>query len=63
MQALVATIHADDAQDEDVQGLERDAYEGCIDILHEPKKSHAKPAINLLRAFMATTRKCALPDI
>ncbi|KAF7356213.1 MMS19 nucleotide excision repair [Mycena venus] len=55
MQALVVTIHADDAQDEDVQGLARDACEECIGILREPEKSQAKPAIKVLCAFMATT--------
>jgi DNA repair/transcription protein MET18/MMS19 len=47
----VVTIHMDDAQDEDVQGLARDACEECIDILHEPEKSQAKPATKVLRAF------------
>ncbi|KAF8217060.1 Dos2-interacting transcription regulator of RNA-Pol-II-domain-containing protein [Mycena galopus ATCC 62051] len=56
VQALVVTIHAeDDAQDEDVQGLARDACEECIGILREPEKSQAKPAIKVLSAFMATT--------
>jgi DNA repair/transcription protein MET18/MMS19 len=57
MQALVVTIHAeDDAQDEDLQGLARDACEECIGILREPEKSQAKPAIKVLCAFMSTTR-------
>ncbi|KAJ7314418.1 ARM repeat-containing protein [Mycena albidolilacea] len=56
MQALVVTIHAeDDAQDEDLQGLARDACEECIGILREPEKSQAKPAIKVLCAFMSTT--------
>ncbi|KAJ7906016.1 ARM repeat-containing protein [Mycena leptocephala] len=59
MQALVVTIHADDAQDEDVQGLARDACEECIGILREPEKSQAKPAIKVLCAFMATTPSVA----
>jgi DNA repair/transcription protein MET18/MMS19 len=56
MQALVVTIHEDDAQDEDLQGLARDACEECISILREPEKSQAKPAIKVLCAFMSTTR-------
>ncbi|KAJ7899364.1 ARM repeat-containing protein [Mycena leptocephala] len=59
MQALVVTIHADDAQDEDVQGLARDACEECIGILREPEKSQAKPAIKVLCAFMTTTPSVA----
>ncbi|KAJ6582074.1 ARM repeat-containing protein [Mycena capillaripes] len=59
MKALVVTIHADDAQDEDVQGLARDACEECIGILREPEKSQAKPAIKVLCAFMATTPSVA----
>ncbi|KAJ6481205.1 ARM repeat-containing protein [Mycena vitilis] len=59
VQALVVTIHADDAQDEDVQGLARDACEECIGILREPEKSQAKPAIKVLCAFMTTTPSVA----
>ncbi|KAJ7923545.1 ARM repeat-containing protein [Mycena leptocephala] len=59
MQALVVTIHADDAQDEDVQGLARDACEECIGVLREPEKSQAKPAIKVLCAFMTTTPSVA----
>ncbi|KAJ7509674.1 ARM repeat-containing protein [Mycena galericulata] len=58
-QALVMTIHAGDAQDEDVQGLARDACEECIGILREPEKSQAKAAIKVLCAFMATTPSVA----
>ncbi|KAJ7117461.1 Dos2-interacting transcription regulator of RNA-Pol-II-domain-containing protein [Mycena epipterygia] len=59
LQALVVTIHADDAQDEDVQGLAHDACEECIVILREPEKSQAKPAIKVLCAFMSTTPSVA----
>ncbi|KAJ7148405.1 ARM repeat-containing protein [Mycena crocata] len=59
VQALVVTIHADDAQDADVQGLARDACEECISILREPEKSQAKPAIKVLCAFMTTTPSVA----
>ncbi|KAF7308252.1 ARM repeat-containing protein [Mycena chlorophos] len=52
---LVVTIHADDTQDEEVQGLARDACEECIAILREPEKSQARAAIKVLCAFMATT--------
>ncbi|KAJ7289243.1 ARM repeat-containing protein [Mycena rebaudengoi] len=54
-QALVKTIYTGDEQDEEVQGLARDACEECIQILREPEKSQAKPAIKVLCAFMATT--------
>jgi DNA repair/transcription protein MET18/MMS19 len=58
MLALVVTIHADDAQDGDVQGLARDACTERIGILREPEKSQAKPAVEVLCAFVATTRTC-----
>ncbi|TFY73800.1 hypothetical protein EWM64_g10212 [Hericium alpestre] len=56
-QVLIKTIYADDTQvtDEDMQGLAKDACEECILILKEPEKSQAKPAINVLCAFMSTT--------
>jgi hypothetical protein len=54
----VVTIHADGAQDEDVQGHVRDACEECIGILRELEKSQAKPAIKVLCASTATTRTC-----
>ncbi|KAG6869217.1 hypothetical protein C0993_009080 [Termitomyces sp. T159_Od127] len=58
-QALVATIyqHEEDAieSDDDVQGLARDVCEECINILREPEKNQAKPAIKVLCAFMSTT--------
>ena len=56
VRVLVVTIHSEDAQDEDVQGLARDACEECIGILREPEKSQAKPAIKVLCTFMASTR-------
>ncbi|KAJ7923553.1 hypothetical protein B0H13DRAFT_2316492 [Mycena leptocephala] len=59
MQALVVTIHADDAQDEDVQGRVRDACEECIGIVRELEKSQAKPAIKMLCASTATTPSVA----
>ncbi|KAJ7879223.1 ARM repeat-containing protein [Mycena olivaceomarginata] len=53
MQALVVTIHAeDDAQDEDLQGLARDACEECIGILPSVSRytlAHAVP--HLLKLF------------
>ncbi|KAG6909334.1 hypothetical protein DXG01_000934 [Tephrocybe rancida] len=58
-QALVETIytHEEDAieSDDDVQGLARDVCEECINILREPEKNQAKPAIKVLCAFMSTT--------
>ncbi|KAJ7066235.1 ARM repeat-containing protein [Mycena amicta] len=53
--SLIVTIHKGDSQDEDVQGLARDACEECIGILREPEKSQARAAIKVLCAFMATT--------
>jgi len=59
-QILVKTIYADEEptveSNDDVQGLARDACEECIQILKEPEKSQAKPAIKVLCAFMSTTR-------
>ncbi|KAJ7210442.1 ARM repeat-containing protein [Mycena pura] len=59
VRVLVVTIHSEDAQDEDVQGLARDACEECIGILREPEKSQAKPAIKVLCTFMASTPSVA----
>ncbi|KAF7307504.1 ARM repeat-containing protein [Mycena indigotica] len=55
LSALIITIHEDEAQDDDIQGLARDACEECIGILREPEKSQARAAIKVLCAFMATT--------
>lgn len=59
-QVLVKTIYLDEEaaveQNEDVQGLARDACEECINILKEPEKSQARPATKILCAFMSTTR-------
>jgi DNA repair/transcription protein MET18/MMS19 len=58
-QVLVNTIHADDdSQTEDIRGFAREACEECIDILREPEKSLAKPAIKILCAFISTMRPC-----
>jgi len=60
MQTLVKTIYADEEaaveSNDDIQGLARDACEECIQILKEPEKSQAKPAIKILCTFMSTTR-------
>ena len=60
MQILVKTIYADEEaaveSNDDIQGLARDACEECIQILKEPEKSQAKPAIKILCTFMSTTR-------
>ncbi|KJA28181.1 hypothetical protein HYPSUDRAFT_130307 [Hypholoma sublateritium FD-334 SS-4] len=62
-QVLVKTIYLDEEaaveQNEDVQGLARDACEECINILKEPEKSQARPATKILCAFMSTTPSVA----
>lgn len=59
MQILVKIIYADEEaameSNDDIQGLARDACEECIQILKEPEKSQAKPAIKILCTFMSTT--------
>lgn len=60
MQILIKTIYADEEaaveSNDDIQGLARDACEECIQILKEPEKSQAKPAMKILCTFMSTTR-------
>ncbi|TFY64928.1 hypothetical protein EVJ58_g2311 [Rhodofomes roseus] len=62
-QVLIRTIYAgsesEDQSSEDIQGLAKDACEECIQILREPEKSQAKPAIKIMCAFMATTPSVA----
>lgn len=57
---LIKTIYDDDKDkllsNEEIQGLARDACEECLQILKEPEKSQAKPAIKVMCAFMSTTR-------
>ena len=64
-QMLVQTIYADQEtameSTEDIEGLAREACEECIQILREPEKSQARPAIKILCAFMATTRQLIFP--
>ena len=59
-QELVKVIYADDTRstvsDEDIEGLAKEICEECIQILKEPEKSQAQPAIKVLCAFMSTTR-------
>lgn len=45
---------ADGLRDE-MQGLAKDACEECLEVLREPEKSMAKPAMKVLCAFMSTT--------
>lgn len=63
-QVLVETIysHEENAMEsnDDIQGLARDACDECLNILLEPEKSQAKPAIKILCAFMSTTRSSNL---
>lgn len=56
-QVLIKTIYADEVSDADLGGLAKDACSECIQILKEPEKSQAKPAIKVLCAFMSTTRQ------
>ena len=58
VQVLVKTIYADGGLDqtEEIEGFGRDACEECIQILKEPEKSLAKPAVKILCTFMSTTR-------
>ncbi|EKM50673.1 uncharacterized protein PHACADRAFT_178404 [Phanerochaete carnosa HHB-10118-sp] len=59
VQVLIQTIYsgvgAKATEDEEIQGLARDACEECIRILKEPEKSQAKPAMKVLCAFISTT--------
>jgi DNA repair/transcription protein MET18/MMS19 len=56
-QVLIKTIYVDEVTDADLGGLAKDACAECIQILKEPEKSQAKPAIKVLCAFMSTTRQ------
>ena len=56
-QVLIKTRYADEVTDADLDGLAKDACAECIQILKEPEKSQAKPAIKVLCAFMSTTRQ------
>ncbi|KAN0138202.1 ARM repeat-containing protein [Lactarius tabidus] len=54
-QTVIKTIYANEVADAEIDGLAKDACEECIQILKEPEKSQAKPAIKVLCAFMSTT--------
>ncbi|KAF8889317.1 ARM repeat-containing protein [Infundibulicybe gibba] len=58
-QVLIKTIYSSEEgameTNDDVQGLARSACEECIQILREPEKSQARPAIKVICAFMKTT--------
>ncbi|KIP04531.1 hypothetical protein PHLGIDRAFT_191607 [Phlebiopsis gigantea 11061_1 CR5-6] len=57
-QVLVQTIYGGPtgaAQDQEIEGLAKDACEDCLKILKEPEKSQAKPATKVLCAFVSTT--------
>jgi len=61
-QVLVKTIYSSENQEPEagnLQGLVRDVCEECIQVLREPEKSQAKPAIKVLSAFVTTTRSFA----
>ncbi|TFK51878.1 ARM repeat-containing protein [Heliocybe sulcata] len=53
-QALVKVIYAD-RDSGDGPGLVKDVCHECLDLLKEPEKSQAKPAIRTLSAFLSTT--------
>ncbi|KAM6497040.1 ARM repeat-containing protein [Amanita muscaria] len=59
MQELIKVIYSAEESslenDEDIQGLARDACNECLQILKEPEKSQAKPATKVLCAFITTT--------
>lgn len=58
-QVLIKTLYSEEADSKagkDIEGLAKDACEECIQILREPEKSQAKPAIKVMCAFMETTR-------
>lgn len=46
----------DDSNTDDTEGLAKDICEECLEVLREPEKSQAKPAIKVLAAFLETTR-------
>ncbi|KAI0940934.1 hypothetical protein AcV7_003173 [Taiwanofungus camphoratus] len=63
-QVLIQTLYSRNetehkSDEEDIQGLAKEACEECIQILREPEKSQAKPANKVLCAFMATTPSVA----
>lgn len=41
---------------DEIQGLAKDVCVECVEILHEPEKSLARPANKVICAFLATTR-------
>ncbi|PCH36357.1 ARM repeat-containing protein [Wolfiporia cocos MD-104 SS10] len=56
IQTIYSVVERETQTDEaEIQGLAKDACEECIQILREPEKSQAKPAIKVLCAFMSTT--------
>ncbi|KZT25249.1 ARM repeat-containing protein [Neolentinus lepideus HHB14362 ss-1] len=69
VQALVNVIYAD-RDSADIPGLVKDVCHECLDLLKEPEKSQAKPAMKTLCAFLSTTNSvsrytlgCALPHL
>jgi DNA repair/transcription protein MET18/MMS19 len=62
VEVLVKIIHANEDQEklDDIQGFGREVCEECIQILREPERSLAKPAIKILCAFMSTTCLCTI---
>ncbi|KZT43226.1 hypothetical protein SISSUDRAFT_1057991 [Sistotremastrum suecicum HHB10207 ss-3] len=54
-QALIVCIYSDSTDNENIQGLARDICEECGNILKEPEKSRAKPAIKVIAALIRTS--------
>lgn len=63
VRTLVETIYTHEEEaietEDDIQGLAKDVCDECIQVLREPEKSQAKPAIKVLCAFTNTTRPSA----
>ena len=61
IQVIYSTDDAERGSVEDLEGLAKDACDECLEILREPEKSQAQPAMKVLCSFMATTRTCTDP--
>lgn len=59
-QTLIQVIYAsvdDVSSDDPPEGLGKHIVEECLDVLKEPEKSKAKPAVKVLAALVKTTRQ------
>jgi DNA repair/transcription protein MET18/MMS19 len=62
-QTLIQVIYGslgDASSSEAPEGLGKHIVEECLDVLKEPEKSKAKPAIKVLAALAKTTREIIL---